>query len=164
MSIKNILCYPHPDLRKKSLAVPVDFDQNKLASIVTDLEETMEKHEGIGLAAPQTALALRIFVVKTKDGVLTWINPEIVSRSLVKESGEEGCLSIPKVFGLVKRPKRITVRAQSMDRKTVLFEATGLYARVIQHEIDHLNGILFIDRAKQITSGENLLKEYEKKA
>lgn len=130
-----------------------------VARLVDDLQETMLLANGIGLAAPQVGLRQRVIVVRTETAVLGFINPVIVQSSRRKVTGEEGCLSIPGVFGLVKRPQKIRVEAKSATGETLEFTADGLFARVIQHEIDHLNGVLFIDRLQKLTAGEDRLRE-----
>jgi len=112
---------------------------------------TMRKANGIGLAAIQVGLDARVIVVDTKDGALGFINPEIIERSKEFEIGEEGCLSVPGQFGMVKRSKEITLSAFDEDGNEVIFDAKGLFARVLQHEVDHLNGILFIDALEDFT-------------
>jgi peptide deformylase len=115
------------------------------------MTETMWHQVGIGLAAPQVGLPYRILVMDNGEGaVQALINPVIESRSgTIRE--EEGCLSLPGVFGMVERSKTITVRAMDADGKPVSFEATGLKARIVQHELDHLDGVLFIDRLPPVT-------------
>jgi peptide deformylase len=119
--------------------------------IVADMTETMWHQVGIGLAAPQVGLSHRILVMDDgKGGAQALINPVIESRSgIVRE--EEGCLSIPGIFAEVERSKAITVSATDADGNPVSFEASGLKARIVQHELDHLDGILFIDRLPPVT-------------
>lgn len=129
---------------------------------IDDMIVTMRQANGVGLAAPQVGKSLRLTVIAAEaDAQLTaplvLINPKITLVSPEQESGEEGCLSIVGVFGLVARAQTVTVRA--FDRQGELFTLTanGLLARVIQHEVDHLDGVLFIDRATEITQGKRLL-------
>lgn len=141
----------HPDQRLRELSV--EIDQNTipdLVSLASDMSETMIIDKGIGLAAPQIGQNIRLIIVSTKSGPQVMFNPKIVKKSLRQEWGEEGCLSIPGVFGNVKRYR--TVECFFLDTKgqEQIAEAEGLLARVIQHEIDHLDGILFIDKAKNI--------------
>jgi peptide deformylase len=119
--------------------------------IIADMTETMWHQVGIGLAAPQVGLSHRILVMDDgKGGAQALINPVIESRSgIVRE--EEGCLSIPGIFAEVERSKTITVSATDADGNPVSFEASGLKARIVQHELDHLDGILFIDRLPPVT-------------
>jgi len=161
MSLIPIVTYPNKILRKKSQKIS-DPASEEIKNLILDMGETMIKNEGIGLAAPQIGKNIRLFVVNTKEGIEAWINPKIVWKSRYKQIGEEGCLSIPKVFGPVKRFTEIKLEAQNSDGEKISFHAEGLYARVIQHEIDHLDGVLFIDKSKGITSGKDLLEQYEK--
>ena len=149
--LKTILINPDAKLRKKS--VPVTLEQVKTGTfnqLISDMKETMIAKDGIGLAAPQVNESIRLIVINTKDGVLPLINPQIIKRSWRKCLGEEGCLSAPGIYGQVKRYYGIVVKAYSPEGEAVSFKATGLFARVIQHEIDHLDGILFIDKAKKL--------------
>ncbi|MFZ6036112.1 MAG: peptide deformylase [Patescibacteria group bacterium] len=149
-----IITHPHPTLRKKAETLDL-HDIPKLKGFIDDMKKTMHEANGIGLAAPQVDVSRRIVVISTKDGDIALINPEISKKSFKKEEGEEGCLSIPGVFGLVKRHYSITVQAYTEQAKKIKFTASGLFARVIQHEVDHINGILFIDRTKKIMTGDN---------
>ncbi|MGB9814181.1 MAG: peptide deformylase [Thermovenabulum sp.] len=134
-------------LRKKALEVTV-FD-NRLKMLIEDMVETMKKANGIGLAAPQVGILKRVVVIDIGEGLYTFVNPEIIEMS-----GEiidiEGCLSIPGVYGEVARPKKLKVKAQDEKGLSFEIEAEGLFARAICHEVDHLNGVLFIDKAKNI--------------
>jgi len=134
-------------LRQKAL--PVEEINDEIRLLVREMFETMEREEGIGLAAPQVDKSIRLFVVKADDGIeRTFINPQIIATSQETESYEEGCLSIPKTYEDVIRPSAITVQAKNERGRRFTLEADGLLARVIQHEYDHLEGILFIDRIK----------------
>ena len=115
----------------------------------------MLEKDGVGLAAPQTGKNIRLCVVNTKEGPICLINPEITKKSWKKEWAEEGCLSIPSIFGQVRRHKNITCKYIDKDKKIIKLDADGLLARVIQHEIDHLDGVLFIDKAKDIKEIKN---------
>ncbi len=145
-----IIIHPNKILRKKSRPIK-NFSNPKLAEFIPKFTKTMLKKDGIGLAAPQVGLNLRIIAVSHQDGVLEMINPKILKKSLWKQWGEEGCLSIPEVFGEVKRRRKILIQYQTPQGKIRKLKAKGLLARVIQHEIDHLEGILFIDKAQNIT-------------
>ena len=148
--IKDILIHPDKKLRVKSKSILVkEIKSKEMSAFLVDMEETMLEKDGIGLAAPQIGVHKRVVVVNTKDGVVALINPKISKKSWRKESEEEGCLSLPGVFGFVKRSAKITFNARGYDGEKINFEAKGLFARVIQHEVDHLDGILFIDRAKK---------------
>lgn len=111
---------------------------------------TMKKASGIGLAAPQVGVPFRIFTVNLEDKIYVFINPEVKSLSQDESSFEEGCLSVQKIWGPVVRPKKLTVKALDENGKPIKIRAKGLLARVVQHEIDHLNGTLFIDKARKL--------------
>jgi len=139
-----IRIYGDPILRKKAERVEV-FDEN-LDDILEEMIETMYLGDGVGLAAPQVGLSLRIFVMDWGEGPLKVINPEILEFSKDKVVDEEGCLSLPDIFEDVERSKQVKVRFQDEKGRTheKIFE--DYPARIFQHEYDHLNGILFIDR------------------
>ncbi|NJD62971.1 MAG: peptide deformylase [Deltaproteobacteria bacterium] len=143
-----ILTYPDPFLQKK--AAPVSLVNDRIRELVRDMFETMRAASGVGLAAPQIGVGKRVIVVDVsaveKDiAPLALVNPRIVeSRGLVV--GVEGCLSIPGVEGEVPRGEVVLVKAQDDQGRPVQLTARGLLARALQHEIDHLDGILFIDR------------------
>ena len=149
MALLTVRLYGDPVLRQ--VATPVREITAEIKRIIADMTETMWHQVGIGLAAPQVGLPHRILVMDDgKGGAQALINPEIETRSgTVRE--EEGCLSIPGVFGVVERSKTITVKAMDADGKPVALEATGLKARIVQHELDHLDGVLFIDRLPPVT-------------
>ncbi len=155
-----IKIYPEKILRKKVEKV-VDIKDKKFQQLILDLAETMKKKDGAGLAAPQVGESLQMVVINTKDGVLALINPKILFKSFKKEFGEEGCLSFPGIFGEVRRPLKILVLARNKNGKLVHFTAKGLFARVICHEVDHLNGVLFIDKVRKITKGKKELESLE---
>jgi len=152
---RKILLYTDSRLRKKSVKVArVDAAIKKLSH---DMIDTMRADFGVGFSAPQVGVFKRVIVYEyikptgSAEGCPTiplrvLINPEITYFSKTTEIGEEGCLSFPDLYGDVRRSKKITVRALDEDGKHIEFEAKGLEARVIQHEVDHLDGILFVDR------------------
>ena len=151
----NIILNPNKILRNKSKNVDIkNMGSKKIKELCLDMEKIMLEKDGVGLAAPQVGKNIRLCVINTKNGVLKMINPIIIKRSWAKEWGEEGCLSIPNVFGKVKRHKKITCRFYDENKKIIKLSADNLVARVIQHEIDHLNGVLFIDSAKDIIKTE----------
>lgn len=132
-------------LRQKAKDVPEVTDE--IRSLAEQMLETMINADGVGLAAPQVGLPLRMFVVMVDDNVRrVFINPQIISTSQEVCSYEEGCLSIPETYESIVRPKKVTVQALDESGKPFILEADGLLARVIQHESDHLEGILFIDK------------------
>ncbi len=161
----NVLHLGNETLRQK--AVPVEEITDEIRSLVTEMFETMEREEGVGLAAPQVGRSIRLFVVKADDGIeRTFINPQIVATSQETCVYEEGCLSIPKYYEDVVRPERITVQARNEKGRRFNLEAEGFLARVIQHEYDHLEGILFIDRIdpdKKAKIEQKFQKKAEKK-
>jgi peptide deformylase len=148
-------------LRAPALAIS-DFDE-ALRKLVEDMFATMEWGRGIGLAAPQVGLSQRIFVTKLDDDKpRVFINPEIVQTSPELTSYEEGCLSIPGAYAKLDRPGLIKVQAWNERGRPFTLEAEGLLARVIQHELDHLNGVLFTDRLPE-RMREKVLTQYEKR-
>ncbi len=144
-----IITQPNPILRKKSQAVK-DILAQKIQELIPQMAETMVNHDGAGLAAPQIGKNIRLITVNHKDRVLAIINPKITKKSFLKEWGEEGCLSVPDKFGEVKRSKSIIIEYIDEKNNQKILKAPGLLARVIQHEIDHLDGILFIDKARKL--------------
>ena len=149
MAVLTVRLYGDPVLRQ--VATPVREITAEIKRTIADMTETMWHQVGIGLAAPQVGLPHRILVMDDGNGgAQALINPVIENRSgTIRE--EEGCLSLPGVFGVVERTKTITVRAMDADGKPVSLEATGLKARIVQHELDHLDGVLFIDRLPPVT-------------
>ncbi|MEJ2636068.1 MAG: peptide deformylase [Calditrichia bacterium] len=148
MAVLPVIKMGHPTLRK--VAKPVTQFDIDLENFVSDLIETMKLNDGIGLAAPQVNVSKRLFVVDKELINEDWqaqayINPEILSRE-GSERIEEGCLSIPGVRAEVDRPAKIRARYQLLNGKTVEEEMDGVLARVFQHEYDHLEGILFVDK------------------
>ena len=120
------------------------FD-DKLAMTLDDMAETMYKAEGVGLAAPQIGILRRYCIVDVGDGIIELVNPVIESKS-GEQTGEEGCLSIPNRYESVTRPMTVTVRAQDRNGNSFTITAEGFKARALCHEIDHLDGILYIDK------------------
>lgn len=148
MPILKILTQPNPILRKKSVKIDLtEITGREFKKLISSMAKTMLKTDGVGLAAPQIGRNIRLAVINSKDGVFCLINPKLTKKSWAREPGQEGCLSIPGVFGQVKRHKKISLTYYDGDGKKIKLTATGLMARVIQHEIDHLDGVLFIDKA-----------------
>jgi peptide deformylase len=145
MAIRIIRKTKDPVLRLVSRKVKDISPQ--LIALLEDMAETMYAAEGVGLAAPQVGINKRIIVIDVQDenGLLKLINPEIISGE-DKECSIEGCLSFPGIAGEVEREESVTVRALTPEGKTVEICASGLLSRALQHEIDHLDGILFVDR------------------
>lgn len=148
-----ILTNPNPILRRKSQPV-ADVSAQEIQELIPQMIELMLQKDGVGLAAPQIGKNIRLIVVHLKDETMAIINPKFIKRSIIKEWGEEGCLSVPGKYGEVKRCKKITVKYLDANGKPRQIVAQGLLARVIQHENDHLDGILFIDKARNITDVE----------
>jgi peptide deformylase len=159
MSILKLQKYGSPILREKAMSVnKVDHEVREL---VNNMIETMYAEGGVGLAAPQVGISKRIIVIDTEDkGVIVLINPVIIKREgEMKE--EEGCLSVPGVYSIVRRSSVITVEALDLDEKKIRITQEGFLAIALQHEIDHLDGYLFIDRlnpAKRLMIKDQLKK------
>ena len=143
MAIREIREKGDEILYKKCKAV-VKFDE-KLHILLDDMYETMQSRDGVGLAAPQVGILKRAVVIDVGDGKIELINPEIVEDS-GEQTGSEGCLSVPGVFGEVTRPNVVTVKAQDRDGKWFKITGKELLARAFCHEIEHLDGKLFLDR------------------
>jgi peptide deformylase len=156
---------PDPILRDKAKRIKT-FDAS-LRKLAEDMFETMHANAGVGLAAPQIGLSIRLLVAELtadreegeKGFKVALVNPEIVKESGEKLIGPEGCLSIPGWVGEVPRHASVTVKAQSLEGKEVRIKANDYYARVLQHEIDHLNGILFTDRVVNLDSLRRITPE-----
>ncbi|MEX1012901.1 MAG: peptide deformylase [Waddliaceae bacterium] len=150
----SLIYYGNPTLRKQ--AKPLKEVTEETRALVKEMVKIMNKHNGIGLAAPQVGVSSRLFITCVPkedeqgewiDGTLrVFINPKIESLSDKREIDQEGCLSIPKIFGHVERPLRVTVSAQDIEGKPFKITLEGLEARCVLHENDHINGVLFIDR------------------
>lgn len=161
MALRKVVYIGADVLRKKARRVR-DFDE-KLHRLIDDMTDTMLDAPGVGLAAPQVGVSERVIVVRLPDdedsreeygdqaGVLYQVvNPEIIRASRETVDGVEACLSIPGYFGTVERAESVTVRGQDRHGKEMRIKARGWLARVFQHEIDHLDGVLYIDRASEV--------------
>jgi peptide deformylase len=167
MAILKVARLGHPVLRSKAEPiVPADIKSTRIQQLIDDMFETMAEYSGIGLAAPQVHEGVRLFVAGVRKGevvtpmddsvdmpYVTIINPEIVPVGADRESDWEGCLSIPDIRGQVSRPASVRVRALDRTGRRIEIMAKGLPSRVLQHEADHLDGVLFFDR---MTSLETL--------
>lgn len=152
--IHPIITNGHATLRKVATPIEPSFLQSSEAKrLIAEMIETMYEANGVGLAAPQINRSIRLAVIALKDGALVLGNPEILNASLRKEKEEEGCLSVPGVFGNVRRHRKLTVQFLDSAGKKQTLDASGFFARVIQHEVDHLNGMLYIDRTNEFTKG-----------
>ncbi|MFH1433406.1 MAG: peptide deformylase [Candidatus Uhrbacteria bacterium] len=155
--IRNILKEPNSDLRLKSKPVKEkEINTDEFQELIDDMVKTMQANEGIGLAAAQVGERKRLIIVQTKTGLEAFVNPKITGRSLLHTQSEEGCLSIPGIYGLVKRNRRVSVKALDRHGKKVKMRVGGMEAIIFQHEIDHLNGILFTDRVNHFTNPPKL--------
>jgi peptide deformylase len=149
MAVLSMRRYGDPILRQ--LAAPVAAVTPEIKTLIADMAETMWHQVGIGLAAPQIGVSLRIFVMDDgKRGARAIVNPVVTERGgVVKE--EEGCLSLPGIFAEVERSKSLHIEGLDGEGEPISFEAQGLQAKIIQHELDHLDGVLFIDRLPPVT-------------
>ena len=168
MTVKKILMYPDPRLLKQS--VKIKKIDTEVKTIAEDLVDTMYSAEGVGLAAPQIGINKRIFVMDCNDGqekreYVIVINPEVISSSEELKTYKEGCLSIPEITEEVVRPEKINVSYEDLSGKLKTERLEGLWATCFQHELDHLNGKLFIDYLKPIkkTLIKNKIKKLNKK-
>jgi peptide deformylase len=153
--ILKIVKVPDPILETKTALVKEVTPE--ILNLVRDMIDTCRKAQGIGLAAPQIGKSLRVCIINLEHLGLppfALVNPKIVKKSWKKIEMEEGCLSIPGLFGLVKRPVKVTVEAMNIEGNKTKFEADGILSRVIQHELDHLDGVLFTSKMSKQTSGE----------
>ena len=157
----NILTLGDPFLKKTSALVP-DINGN-IASLIGEMFDAMDRARGLGLAAVQVGELIRLFVTLVpRDEPRVFINPDILETSIEEVSYEEGCLSIPGINADVSRPASVRVQAWGEKGRPFTLNADGLLARVIQHEMDHLNGILFIDRLES-KKRSRLITEYQEK-
>lgn len=151
MAVYKVVLMGDPVLREK--AKPVKEINDSILRLLDNLRDTLHEYEGVGLAAPQIGISKRVIVVENGDEYYELINPEIIKEE-GRETAIEGCLSIPQLTGKVKRAARVTVKGLNREGKEVTIEADGLLARAFQHEIDHLDGILFVDRAEWVARKE----------
>ncbi len=166
MALREIIKLPHPTLRRKAHAIET-FDK-ALQRLVDDMVETMRDEPGVGLAAPQINLSQRLIVVEYAEDdsvpdaepkVFVVANPEITHTSDARVKGIEGCLSVPNLYGEVERAEAIRVEGQNQHGNKIKIAASGWLARIFQHEIDHLNGVLFVDLAEKLFQPEELTDE-----
>lgn len=149
----------HPNELLKEVSSEVEYINSETIEILKEMEKTMKEKNGIGLAAIQIGIKQRMFVMREKEEVLFFINPKITMLSKEKDSYEEGCLSVPNVFVEILRPLSLQIKFIDIHGKQRKEEFKGLSARIIQHEFDHLEGILFFEKLKK--SQQNiLLKKY----
>jgi len=146
MALLNVLCYPDPRLHK--VAKPVAQVDARIKQIVADMADTMYEAPGVGLAATQVDIHERIVVIDVSDeqnNLQVFINPEIIWASPEKKSWREGCLSVPEFYDEVERPAQVRVKALDLDGKEFEIDADGLLAVCLQHELDHLQGKVFVE-------------------
>jgi peptide deformylase len=158
MSLRSLHLLGSPVLRQRSREVGVVDDE--VRRLVDDMYETMDAARGVGLAANQVGVARRVAVVDADEDRFAMIDP-VILESEGRAAAEEGCLSIPEIYGDVSRPERVVIEATDRDGNRYRKEATGLKARAIQHEIDHLDGILFLDHLSLIKR-QMLLARYRR--
>lgn len=147
-----------PDKELRVISTPVALDRatsEDIKALIEDLKVTMKKENGIGIAAPQVGIHERVIIVDMKGKPTAFINPELSDKSFKLVDSEEGCLSVPGKWGTVKRHRSVQVKALDVNGHEVAFKAVGLEAIIFQHEIDHLDGVLFIDRAEELHEVES---------
>lgn len=149
MAVLDVVYFPDAPLTQK--AAPVTVFDKKLEELVQSMFETMHAYQGVGLAAPQVGLSKRVFVLQEPEGLeMCFVNPEIAELD-GREEGEEGCLSMPGIYAMVPRATQLKIRAQDVQGEAFELDATNFLARIIQHENDHLDGVLFPERLDLIT-------------
>ncbi|WP_142504752.1 peptide deformylase [Melghirimyces algeriensis] len=149
MAIRKIILVPDPILKEKAKSVTKFND--RLHKLLDDMAETMYDAPGVGLAAPQVGISKRVIVVDDGNGLIEAVNPELVQKEGEQLSPPpEGCLSIPGLLGDVRRAEKVRMKAQDRYGETFEMEAEGYLARILQHEVDHLNGVLFTDIADRV--------------
>jgi len=156
MAYREILTDENPRLRKPSRTVD-QFDQ-RLAILLDDMLETMHRADGVGLAAPQVGVLRRAVVIDVGEGPLELVNPRITAQE-GEQVGQEGCLSFPGQWGVVRRPAKVTVEAQNRAGETFSVTGEGLLAVALCHELDHLDGRLFVDIAEHMLTPEELAEQ-----
>lgn len=147
MAIRNVVQVGDDVLRQKSFPVE-NFDES-LAKLLDDMRDTVKKEQGAGLAAPQVGVLRRVVVVDVEEGYFELINPVILQQK-GEQTGWEGCLSVRGKSGIVSRPMKVKISFQDRNGEKYLLQAKGFFARAICHELDHLDGVLYIDKATHI--------------
>ena len=152
---------PDPILRKRSVELSLEeIGSVEMQELISDMIETMWDAPGIGIAAVQVHVLKRIMLITDdEENAIVLINPSISSKSLKKEQLEQGCLSVPGYRGVVKRPLSVQVKGLDREGKPIQFTAEGLISHIVQHELDHLNGILFTDRAKKVEEEDKKIND-----
>ncbi len=154
MALRKIVTKEDPVLRRISRKVE-KFDK-RLWDLLDDMKETLYRADGAGLAAVQVGVLRRVVVIDCGDGYMELVNPEITDQSEEIQEEAEGCLSIPEEYGITRRPKWVTVKAQNREGKWVLYKGEDLKARCFCHELDHLDGILYTDKVIRMLEKEDL--------
>lgn len=158
-----VVQYSEDSIRKRSGEIPIeDIVSGRLGQLIKNMRDTMRKENGIGIAAPQIGDNRRVIIVETKHGPLVVFNPVLHNRSILQDTQDEGCLSVKGIFGTVRRHRALRVTGIDEQGRPIKLQAKGLLARIFQHEVDHLNGILIIDRMKKVTQGDFDLKAWKK--
>jgi len=152
-----LITFPNDILKQKTIEVK-EIDKN-IKKIAVEMKKIMKKHHGVGLAANQIGLNLSLFIVEEKNKILTFINPKIIKFEGERILLEEGCLSLPGIWGKIKRYPKIEIEYYDLFGKKRKLKAKGLLAQIIQHEIDHLNGILFAEKAEKLYKFEEIDKK-----
>ncbi|WP_022851140.1 peptide deformylase [Limisalsivibrio acetivorans] len=163
--VLQIRTFPDEVLRRENL--PVEVVDEEIRTLLDNMAETMYENMGVGLAAPQVGVNKRVIVVdisagEEPDGLMKLVNPQIVDFGEETVLGEEGCLSIPGEYEPVTRPDKVTVKALNEDGEELVIEADGFLARALQHEMDHLEGVLFLDRLSMLKR-ESMKKRIKKR-
>ena len=163
MAIRNIVKIEDPILRKKSRKVE-NFD-SKLHTLLDDMKDTLDLAQGAGLAAVQVGVLRRVVIVDIDDGkgLMELINPEIVEKSEELIEAEEGCLSLPGQWGVVKRPATVVVKAQNRDGKWCMYKGEGLRARCFCHVLDHLDGHVFTDFTEKMLTEDDIRRKRDER-
>mgnify|MGYP003758072903 CR=1 FL=1 len=146
VALREIRHYERDEVLRKK-ARPVDKIDDRILTLLDDMAETMYKAEGVGLAAPQVGILRRVVVIDIGEGIIELINPEIIEQE-GEQIGAEGCLSVPGLSGIVKRPARVVVTALNRHGERIKIQGEDLLARALCHEIDHLDGILYLDKVE----------------
>ena len=162
MAVRKLVKTDNPILKQK--AAPVKKVTSLLKTLFDDMVETMHYHQGVGLAAPQLGISKQLIVVDTGEGpIISLANPSIVDKS-GEYSDVEGCLSVPGIYGEVNRYERVQIQGVDEHNQPVNINAEGFLARVLQHEIDHLQGVLFVEKASRFIKPEELAAQEERRS
>ena len=154
-----VLTYKSASVRERSLEVPADeITTKEFQDYLDKLIKTMHVEDGIGIASPQAGINKRVFIAHIKHQDMAFINPEITKTSEATVITEEGCLSVPHVFGNVIRSKKVTITALDRHGRKMEFELKNTEAVIVQHENDHLDGVLFVDKMTEVTKGTYSIK------